>query len=107
MGRLPGTLSVMIPNADFERAIAQWKIRRQGGQVATQAEEVASGAVVGEMALANAEPGLLSGEIRQQRSDPERIRSRELVACGAEGRSEPSQGSHVRSTPARPGRCRW
>jgi hypothetical protein len=53
----------MIPNADFERAIAQWKIRRQGGQVATQAEEVASGAVVGEMALANAEPGLLSGEI--------------------------------------------
>jgi hypothetical protein len=52
----------MIPNADFERAIAQWKIRRQGGQVASQAEEVASGAVVGEMALANAEPGLLSGE---------------------------------------------
>ena len=53
----------MIPHAEFERAIAQWKIRKHGGQVATQAPEVASGAVVGEMALANAEPGLLSGEI--------------------------------------------
>ncbi|HJX51955.1 MAG TPA: hypothetical protein VJ801_04235 [Polyangia bacterium] len=48
----------MIPNAEFERALTQWKIRRQGGQVATQAGEAASGAVVGEMALANAEPGL-------------------------------------------------
>ena len=53
----------MIPHADFERAITQWKIRKQGGQVGTQAEEEASGAVAGEMALANAEPGLLSGEI--------------------------------------------
>jgi hypothetical protein len=53
----------MIPHAEFERAITQWKIRRQGGQVATQTADVASGAVVGEMALANAEPGLLSGEI--------------------------------------------
>jgi hypothetical protein len=53
----------MIPHAEFERAITQWKIRKQGGQVATQSPEVASGAVVGEMALANAEPGLLSGEI--------------------------------------------
>jgi hypothetical protein len=52
----------MIPNADFERALSQWKIRREGGQVATQAAEVASGAVVGEMALANAEPGLLSDD---------------------------------------------
>jgi hypothetical protein len=49
---------MMIPNAEFERAITQWKIRREGGQVATQTEEVASGAVVGEMDLANAEPGL-------------------------------------------------
>jgi hypothetical protein len=31
--------------------------------VATQAAEEASGAVVGEMPLANAEPGFLSGEI--------------------------------------------
>jgi hypothetical protein len=53
----------MIPHAEFERAIIQWKIRSQGGQVATQATDVASGAVVGEMALANAEPGLISGEI--------------------------------------------
>jgi len=52
----------MIPNAEFERAITQWKIRRQGGQVAIQAAEVASGAVVGEMALANAEPGLVSSD---------------------------------------------
>jgi hypothetical protein len=52
----------MIPHADFERAITQWKIRKQGGQVGTQAQEEASGAVAGEMALANAEPGLLSGE---------------------------------------------
>jgi hypothetical protein len=52
----------MIPQADFERAITQWKIRQQGGQVATQATEEASGAVVGEMPLANAEPGFLSGE---------------------------------------------
>ena len=48
----------MIPIAEFERALTQWKIRREGGQVATQSAEVASGAVVGEMALANAEPGL-------------------------------------------------
>jgi hypothetical protein len=53
----------MIPHAEFERAITQWKIRQQGGQVATQAPEEASGAVVGEMPLANAEPGFLSGEI--------------------------------------------
>ena len=53
----------MIPQAEFERALTQWKIRRQGGQVATQTEDVSSGAVVGEMPLANAEPGLLSGEI--------------------------------------------
>ena len=53
----------MIPYAEFERALTQWKIRQQGGQVATQATEEASGAVVGEMALANAEPGMLSGEI--------------------------------------------
>jgi len=53
----------MIPHAEFERAITQWKIRQQGGQVATQAEEEGSGAVVGEMPLANAEPGFLSGEI--------------------------------------------
>jgi hypothetical protein len=52
----------MIPQADFERAITQWKIRQQGGQVATQATEEASGAVVGEMPLANAEPGFVSGE---------------------------------------------
>jgi hypothetical protein len=62
-GHLPGTLIVMIPQADFDRAITQWKIRQQGGQVATQAAEEASGAVVGEMPLANAEPGFLSGEI--------------------------------------------
>jgi len=61
--RLFATLATMIPHAEFERAIAQWKIRKQGGQVGTQAPEEASGAVVGEMALANAEPGLLSGEI--------------------------------------------
>jgi hypothetical protein len=53
----------MIPHVEFERAITQWKIRKEGGQVATQTPEEASGAVVGEMALANAEPGLLSGEI--------------------------------------------
>jgi hypothetical protein len=53
----------MIPYAEFERARTQWKIRQQGGQVATQATEEASGAVVGEMPLANAEPGFLSGEI--------------------------------------------
>jgi len=62
-GRVPGRLGEMIPHAEFERAIMQWKIRRQGGQVSTPATDVASGAVVGEMALANAEPGLLSGEI--------------------------------------------
>jgi len=39
----------------------QWKIRKQGGQVAVQSTDVASGAVVGEMALANAESGF-SGE---------------------------------------------
>jgi hypothetical protein len=50
----------MIPHAEFERAITQWKIRKQGGQVVTPAGDVASGAVVGEMALANAEPGMLS-----------------------------------------------
>ena len=50
----------MIPHAEFERAITQWKIRKQGGQVATPADDVASGAVVGEMPLANAEPGMLS-----------------------------------------------
>jgi len=52
----------MIPHAEFERAINQWKIRQQGGQVVSQAGDVASGAVVGEMPLANAEPGLSSGE---------------------------------------------
>ena len=61
-GRLPGTLKVMIPHAEFERAINQWKIRQQGGQVVAPAGEVASGAVVGEMPLANAEPGYSSGE---------------------------------------------
>jgi hypothetical protein len=50
----------MIPHADFERALTQWKIRKQGGQVATPSADVASGAVVGEMPLANAEPGMLS-----------------------------------------------
>jgi hypothetical protein len=54
----------MIPHAEFERALTQWKIRKQGGQVATQTGDVASGAVVGEMPLANAEPGMLSsGEV--------------------------------------------
>jgi hypothetical protein len=52
----------MIPHAEFERAINQWKIRQQGGQVVSPAGEVASGAVVGEMPLANAEPGYSSGE---------------------------------------------
>jgi hypothetical protein len=63
----------MIPHAEFERAITQWKIRKQGGQVATPTTDVASGAVVGEMALANAEPGLLSGEISSggTNSDPD------------------------------------
>lgn len=46
----------MIPHAEFERAINQWKIRQQGGQVVSQAEETQSGAVMGEMATANAEP---------------------------------------------------
>ena len=31
MGRLPVMLSIMIPNVDFERAIAQWKIRQARG----------------------------------------------------------------------------
>jgi hypothetical protein len=54
----------MIPHAEFERALTQWKIRKQGGQVATPSADVASGAVVGEMPLANAEPGMLSsGEV--------------------------------------------
>ena len=52
----------MIPHAEFERAINQWKIRQQGGQVVSQAGDVASGAVVGEMPLANAEPGFSSEE---------------------------------------------
>jgi hypothetical protein len=54
----------MIPHAEFERALTQWKIRKHGGQVATPSADVASGAVVGEMPLANAEPGMLSsGEV--------------------------------------------
>ena len=61
---LPGRLMAMIPHAEFERALTQWKIRKQGGQVATPSADVASGAVVGEMPLANAEPGMLSsGEV--------------------------------------------
>jgi hypothetical protein len=53
----------MIPREEFERAINQWKIRKQGGQVVTPVGEVPSGAVMGEMPLANAEPGLTpSGE---------------------------------------------
>jgi len=68
-GRLPGTLAAMIPYAEFERALTQWKIRREGGQVAAQATEVASGAVVGEMALANAEPGLDSGEVSSSQTN--------------------------------------
>jgi len=61
---LPGRLTAMIPHAEFERALTQWKIRKQGGQVATPSADVASGAVVGEMPLANAEPGMLpSGEV--------------------------------------------
>jgi hypothetical protein len=59
----------MIPHAEFERALTQWKIRKQGGQVATPSADVASGAVVGEMALANAEPGMLSsGEVAETNS---------------------------------------
>jgi hypothetical protein len=46
----------MIPHAEFERAINQWKIRQQGGQVVSQAENAPSGAVMSEMPLANAEP---------------------------------------------------
>ncbi len=45
----------MIPYADFERAVTRWKIRQSGGQVASSAEEGASGAVVAEMAAPNAE----------------------------------------------------
>jgi hypothetical protein len=52
----------MIPREEFERAINQWKIRSQGGQVVAPAGEAASGAVMGEMPLANAEPGLASSE---------------------------------------------
>lgn len=70
----------MIPHAEFERAINQWKIRQQGGQVVSQAENVPSGAVMGEMPLANAEPstmtiedssGELDGGMRRDDFDPE------------------------------------
>jgi hypothetical protein len=52
----------MIPHDEFERAINQWKIRQQGGQVVAPVGEAPSGAVMGEMALANAEPGLAADE---------------------------------------------
>ena len=57
------TLERMIPHAEFERAINQWKIRQQGGQVVSRAEGAASGAVMTEMPTANAEPSSLSVEI--------------------------------------------
>ena len=60
--RLFATLATMIPHAEFERAIAQWKIRKQGGQVGTQAPEEASGAVVGEMASGEIGSGPTQGE---------------------------------------------
>jgi len=54
----------MIPHAEFERAINQWKIRQQGGQVVSQAEDAQSGgAVMAEMPTANAEPSAMSIEI--------------------------------------------
>jgi hypothetical protein len=68
----------MIPHAEFERAINQWKIRQQGGQVVSQAENTPSGAVMGEMALANAEPSAVSTDessggtdLRRSDFDPE------------------------------------
>jgi hypothetical protein len=67
----------MIPHAEFERAINQWKIRQQGGQVVSQAEEAQSGAVMSEMDTANAEPSAVeaSGEqddgMRRSDFDPE------------------------------------
>ncbi len=69
----------MIPHAEFERAINQWKIRQQGGQVVSQAENAPSGAVMAEMPLANAEPtampieptGELPGDMRRSDFDPE------------------------------------
>ena len=70
----------MIPHAEFERAINQWKIRQQGGQVVSQAENAPSGAVMSEMPLANAEPsalptddsyGEVEGDMRRRDFDPE------------------------------------
>ncbi len=70
----------MIPHAEFERAINQWKIRQQGGQVVSQADNAPSGAVMAEMPLANAEPtsmplddssGELDGGMRRSDFDPE------------------------------------
>jgi hypothetical protein len=43
----------MIPYADFERAVSSWKIRQSGGHA--PAAEEASGAVVAEVAVPNAE----------------------------------------------------
>ena len=60
----------MIPHDEFERAINQWKIRQQGGQVVAPAGEAPSGAVMGEMALANAEPGLVADEAPSGAVDP-------------------------------------
>ncbi len=53
----------MIPHAEFERAINQWKIRQQGGQVVSQVENAPSGAVMNEMPTANAEPAAMSVEM--------------------------------------------
>ena len=53
----------MIPHAEFERAITQWKIRKQGGQVATQARRSPREPWWERWRLPSAKPGLLSGEI--------------------------------------------
>jgi hypothetical protein len=60
----------MIPHAEFERAINQWKIRQQGGQVASQAEDAQSGgAVMAEMPTANAEPSTTTIEMSGEADD--------------------------------------
>ncbi len=62
----------MIPHAEFERAINQWKSRQQGGQVVSQAENAQSGAVRGEMPMANAEgQDEADGDMRRSDFDPE------------------------------------
>ncbi len=65
----------MIPHAEFERAINQWKIRQQGGQVVSQAENAQSGAVRGEMPMANAEPGAMAGDEYPGEADGDMRRS--------------------------------